>query len=359
MNILYINNSLHLGGDTKCILKLCKELKDDNKIIVASSGGKLLEDFLDMGIKYFYIENASILNIFKIFFNILRLVKIVRQENIQIIHSHHRMTTVIARVASVFVKVKVVHTQHLCINNKFFLTKVALRNLNVIAVSNSARDILINKCKLDKEKIVTIYNTIETNNENKAIDNSLFKAKRNNYFIIAQIGRLVSYKGIYDFVDIAKEIVLTNNDIRFFLIGEGEESENIKSYIKSENIDGYVEVLGAKNNIIEHLKYIDLVLLCSYIEGLPLAPIEAFSQSVPVIATNIPGTCEEIINEENGYLVEVKDIKDFANKINKIYYDAELYEKLKSGSYKSFNQKFSVENYVLSHLDFYNKLLIS
>lgn len=359
MNILYINNSVHLGGDTKCILKLCKEFKKDNKVIVASSGGKLLQEFLNMGIKHFDIKDASILNVFKILFNIFKLLKIVREEKIQLIHSHHRMTTVIARIVSFFTNVKVTHTQHLCIEDKFFFTRIALRNLNVIAVSNSARNILINKCKLEKDKIITIYNTVETTNENKDVDNFLLEAKINNYFIIAQIGRIVGYKGVYDFVDIAKEVILTNEYIRFFLIGEGEESERIKAYIKNNNLEKYVVMLGCKDNIIEHLKYIDLVLLCSYIEGLPLVPIEAFSQCVPVIATNISGTCEEIINCENGYLEEIKDIKGFANRINEIYYDVELYKNLKVGAYRSFNKNFSVKNYVFSHLEFYNKLLIS
>ena len=67
MNILYINNSVHLGGDTKCILKLCKELKDKNKVIVASSGGKLLAEFVDMGIKHYKIKEPNILNIFSNF----------------------------------------------------------------------------------------------------------------------------------------------------------------------------------------------------------------------------------------------------------------------------------------------------
>lgn len=359
LNILYINNSVHLGGDTKCILKLCKELKKENNVMVASSGGKLIHEFLDIGIKHFYIKDSGMLNIFKILFNIFKLLSIVKSEKIELIHSHHRMTTVIARIVSFFTKVRVIHTQHLCIEDKFFFTRIALLKLNVIAVSNSARDILINKCKLNGDKIITIYNTVETNNLNKSVDNSIFEARRNNYFTIAHIGRLVTYKGIYDFVDIAKEVILTNKNIRFFIIGEGEESENLEKYIKLRGMENYVFILGCKDNIVEQLKYINLVLLCSYIEGLPLVPIEAFSQGVPVIATNIKGTCEEIINGENGYLEAVKDIKGFANRINEIYYDMELYKSLKVGSYKSFSENFSVEKYIFSHLKFYNMVLIN
>ena len=53
MNILYINNSMHLGGDNKCILKLIKEFKNDNKIIVASRGGILEGELNNLGIKHY------------------------------------------------------------------------------------------------------------------------------------------------------------------------------------------------------------------------------------------------------------------------------------------------------------------
>ncbi len=357
MNILYVSNSVHLGGDTKCILKLCKELKSKNKIILASSGGKLLPDFLNMGIKHYTIKYTNMLNIFAMIFNIFKILEIVRKENIQLIHSHHRMTTVLSRIASFFIRVKVIHTQHVCIENKYFLTRLFLRNINIISVSNSAKDILINKCKLNKKNITTIYNTVEINNTNKNIDNILLEAKNKNYFIIAQVSRIIDYKGVYDFVDIAKEVISTNKIIRFFLIGEGEESERLRDYINKNNLEDYVFMLGSKDNVIEHLKYVDLLLLCSYVEGLPLAPIEAFSQRIPVVATNIPGTCEEIINGINGYLAPVKDINSFAKRINEIYYNVELYKSLKKGAYRTFAQNFTSEKYINSHLKFYKKVL--
>ena len=115
-------------------------------------------------------------------------------------------------------------------------------------------------------------------------------------------------------------------------------------------------MLGSKDNVIEHLKYIDLLILCSYIEGLPLAPLEAFSQGIPVIATNIDGTNEEIICGYNGYLVEKKDIKDFKLKIEKIYNDKKLLENLKDNSYKIYDEKFNNDKYIQKHIRIYKNL---
>lgn len=353
MNILYLNNSAHLGGDTKCILKLCKELKNSNKIIIACNGGSLISEFEKMGIIYYKIRPISIINIFSIIFNIITIIKIVKKEKIDIIHSHHRMTTLMSKIASKIIKVKVVHTQHLCIKNKFFLTKFSLKNIDTITVSDGAKEILIRKCKLDERKIITIYNTIEVEDKNKKIDRRLLELKEKGFFVVAQVSRIIDYKGVYDFVDIAKKTIGINSNIRFILIGEGEESEKLRAYIKEKDLDEYVYMLGSKDNVIEHLKYIDLILLCSYIEGLPLVPLEAFSQHIPVVATNIAGTKEEITDGVNGFLLEEKSIDGFTNKIIEIFNNEELYASLKENAYRIFNEKFTVDKYIAGHLKIY------
>lgn len=359
MNILYLNNSVHLGGDTKCILKLCKELKESNKIIVASNGGSLETEFQEIGVKHYKIKPVSSINIFNIIFNIILIIKIVKKESIDIIHSHHRMTTLMSKIVSKFIKVKVVHTQHLCIENKFNLTRLSLNNIKTITVSQGAKEILKRKCKLNEKNITTIYNSIEVECKNKEIDNKILELKEKGFFLVAQISRIIDYKGVYDFVDVAKSTVKINDNIRFLLIGEGEESENLKKYIKQGNLEEYVYMLGSKDNVIEHLKHIDLILLCSYIEGLPLVPLEAFSQRVPVIATNIAGTKEEILDGENGFLVEEKNIEGFTEKINEIFNNKDLYNYLKESAYKIFKEKFDVDRYIAEHIVLYNKVLYS
>lgn len=349
MNILYITNSVHLGGDTKCILTLCKEFKKKNNVIVASSGGKMLSEFKKNGIVHYEINkvnNKSICNIIKI---ILQIRSIIIKENIELIHSHHRMTTLLSKYAAINTKTKVIHTQHLCIKDKFRLTNLALKNIKVITVSEAAKRILIEKSNLKEENIKTIYNTIETECENKEIDENIIKCKEKGYFIVAQVSRIIDYKGVYDFIEIARKTSLECNNIKFFLIGEGPELDNINKKIKQDKLEDVVFAIGSKSNVIEHLKYIDVLLLCSYIEGLPLTPIEAFSQGVPVIATNIDGTNEEIEDGENGYLVDIKDTELFKERIIHLYNDREECNKISKNNILKFQRNFNKEIYYKLH----------
>lgn len=357
MRILYLNDAMHVGGVSKCILKLCKELKNDNYIVVASHKGELVHELNDMNIKYyeiFDVENKSPINII---LNIKKIIKIIKSEKIDIIHSHHRMTTLLAKISKKFTGVKVIHTQHLCIEDKFKLTKLTLNNIKAITVSESAKRILEEKSKLNGENIKTIYNTIETKNDNKVVDQRLIDLKENGYFVVGQVSRIIDYKGIYDFVDIAKATIKENSNIRFIFIGDGVHKENLCNYIKQHDMEKYIIMLGNKDNVIEHLRYIDTLLLCSYIEGLPLAPLEAFSQGIPVIATNIDGTNEEIQHGYNGYLISPKDIDGFKNNILKLFNDKELLNKFKDNAYKSYIQNFNTEKYIKEHNNIYNELI--
>lgn len=362
MNILYINNYLNTGGVTKCILKLSKEFNGPNKIVVASFGGTLLEEFNDIDVKYYEIldvENKSPHNVIK---NILTIFNIVKKEEIHIIHSHHRMTTLLSKIVSLYTGVKVIHTQHSCVNDKLRLTKLALNNIPVIAVSEGAKKILTNGAQLNEENISVIYNTIELEVKEKEIDSILKKLKEDRYFVISQVGRLVIDKGIYDFIKIAQKMLENfegTTNIRFVLMGDGPEKNNLQSYIHENNLDEYVFLLGNKTNVIEQLKYVDLVLLCSYVEGLPLSPLEAFSQGVPVIATNIDGTNEEIDESLNGFLVETKNIDQFIEKIILLYKDKNMFEKMKINAKNTYFNKFGEDIYIKKHEEYYKKTLNS
>lgn len=358
MNILYLNNEMTIGGVAKCILKLSKEFVKDNNIFIASKeGGALLPEFEKMGIRNVSIIDVENKSPYKILLNIIKIANIVKKKNINIIHSHHRMTTLLAKVVSKITGVKVIHTQHLCIEDKFKLTKLALKNIQTITVSEAAKRILIEKSKLEDKNITTIYNTIETNCENKVVDNNIVKLKENGYFIVAQVSRIIDYKGVYDFVEIAKKT--DNEKIKFVLLGDGPELNNIKELIKKEKLEDKIYPLGSKENIIEHMKYIDVLLLCSYIEGLPLAPLEAFSQGIPAIATNIDGTNEEIINGHNGFLVDVKATDEFKKYIMKIYNDYDLHYKLKVNSLNIFKKNFNRDTYISKHKKIYENVEIN
>lgn len=356
MNILYITSGFNVGGVERCIMSLINELKSTNNIWVASKGGTAISWLEDEKIQHLEIGDTEKKNPFEIIKNVYLITKYIREHDIDIVHSHHRMTTMYCKIINKFKKIKYVHTQHLCIEDKLAITGKILSNTNIICVSNAAKEILLNKCNVKPKSILTIYNTVNTNKTEHSVSEKVINLRNKGYYIIAQINRLVDYKGVFDFIKAAEIVCKRNNKIKFIMLGDGPEREKLEDYISSNNLQDSIFLLGSKNNIIDYYKYIDLVVISSYIEGLPLVPLEAFSQSIPVIGTNIPGTDEEIIDELNGFLVETNRPDIIAEKIIYLYNNKKVYKSMSIEAKNIFESRFSKEQYIESHKKYYKEL---
>ena len=111
-NILYLSKTMGLGGTEKVVLQLCDGLKEYfNKIVVVSSGGVHTKWLKDNGIKHYEIDNFDSKSPKVILKTIKRLLEIVKKENIDIIHSQHRMGTLYCK----FLRknnIKLIHAAH-------------------------------------------------------------------------------------------------------------------------------------------------------------------------------------------------------------------------------------------------------
>lgn len=357
MKVMYLTRDISVGGVTKCIYNLCKNKAEDVVPIICASGDDLRADFLALGIDCHTIPDVERRNPFVLLSTLGKIRKLLKREQIMLIHSHHRMTTLLAKLAVVGTPVKVIHTQHLNIQDKYYFTGLALANLPTICVSEAAKQILVEKSQLAPQNIHTIYNTIDPQTSNGDIDTRLAQAKEAGFFTVVQVSRLVDYKGVFEFLEIAEKVASHQPQIKFFLIGDGPERENLQQKIKQSNLEDTVFLLGNKPNVLKQLEAVDLMLLCSMIEGLPLAPIEAFYLGIPVIGSNIDGTSEEVEDGRNGYLIPQKETTTFAEKIVYLAENPEIYQGMKREAKKTFEEKFTEADYLSKHHDFYQQVL--
>ena len=124
------------------------------------------------------------------------------------------------------------------------------------------------------------------------------------------IGRIISDKGIYELIEAAKIIKKEYSNVTFTLMGKlGVKN---RTSISKNEVDGWVnekviEFVAFKDDIRSFIGSSDLVILPSYREGTPKTLIEAASMAKPIIATDVPGCRETVINEESGFLIPPKD----------------------------------------------------
>lgn len=173
-----------------------------------------------------------------------------------------------------------------------------------------------------------------------------------NDFVITFVGRIVKDKGINELIKVFSSLKEKYTYIKLLLIGDYEDDLDPISHASREAIEKNEKIIHMKfqQDIRNYLAISSLFVLPSYREGLPNVLIEAGSYGIPLVATDINGCNEIIIDGVNGALVSKKDEDSLYNEIEKFIIDKEYYSYIKSNVRKSIEEQYS-QKY------FYSKLL--
>ena len=141
------------------------------------------------------------------------------------------------------------------------------------------------------------------------------KLDKNN---VISIGRFSKEKDFVTLLKVFKEVKKSNASVNLYLIGDGEESGNIKQYIKTNNLESSVILPGFldQTEIEKYMLNSKIYVMTSITESFGLVLIEAMSYGLPCIAFDSASGARELIkNDKNGYLVSNRNIKKMADKI--------------------------------------------
>jgi glycosyltransferase involved in cell wall biosynthesis len=127
-----------------------------------------------------------------------------------------------------------------------------------------------------------------------------------------------------DFVDVAARVLKDNKRVHFIMAGDGELRTQVEARIRETGIGGHITLLGWRDNMPEVYRNLDIVVLTSLWEGLPCVFSEAMACDLPIVATNVDGAREAIIDGENGFLHEPRDISGMAASVLRLINDAQL-----------------------------------
>lgn len=172
--------------------------------------------------------------------------------------------------------------------------------------------------------------------------------------------RMIVEKGIWVLVEAAEKLRNKYQDkVEFLLCGGLDDNPKaIKKEELEEKCDGsYIQWLGYRTDVLDLLKQCHIVAFPSYYkEGLPKSLIEADAIGRPVVTTNSIGCKETVIDGYNGYLIPVKDSNALAEKLEILFENKELREKMGRNSRTLAERDFSIENVIEKHLNIYSLL---
>lgn len=340
MKIAYLYTGMNMGGAQVVMLDLVKNSKSNCIPIIVTDGGILFDKYKEIYRSYKVpFKNKKIVNIFK---SIYMLSKIVIEEKIDIIHSHHRYTTFIALLVSKIVKVKVIHTEHNVFLNK---NKVNLRGKNVIAVSKKVQE---NMKSNGINNSVVIYNGIDIQENNKCRND---KCKN-----ICFIGRLSKQKGILEFLDVFKNILNEHPQLILNIVGDGELKKDLERKITILGLGNNVKIYGYREDVIDIITNMDLFVMPSLYEGLPITMLEIMSQRKILIANDVGGISEVIKDSQNGFLCEPNDYGQLEEKIKYTIDNFQNLNYIEDNAYNTIKSQFTKDKMIKSYFEYYNTI---
>ncbi len=158
-------------------------------------------------------------------------------------------------------------------------------------------------------------------------------------FVMMYVAELIDRKNQLMIIEAMKDIIKEKANIKFFLIGNGNNEEKYLNKIKELNLQDNVFLLGYRRDVDKLLKLADLCVATSKREGLGINLVEAAFSGVPLLAKNNRGHIEVVKDSINGYIFNTKD--ELISKILYLYENRDILQKL------SLNARESVKDFSL------------
>ena len=177
--------------------------------------------------------------------------------------------------------------------------------------------------------------------------------KKNDYFLA--IGRLTKQKNFIFLIKCFSKLAKDHSDIKLVIIGTGEEKEKINRFIKANNLEQNIILLGYQKNVFKFLKNCKAFILSSLWEDPGFVLIEAMVSDCLVLSSNCPNGPKEIIEKKNGVLFQSNSETDFINKYRYLINLSNIKKKE-----LRINAKKKIKNYsIFHHYQQFQKLLIN
>jgi len=298
-----------------------------------------------------------------------KMVDVVKYENLDILHVHYAIPhAAVAYMAKQILRthginIPIVTTLHgtditLVGSNKSFFP-VAEFSINesdgVTTVSNQLKK--QTELTFDvKTDIRVIYNFIDFNRFRKTNKDHFKKAiAPEGEKIIVHVSNFRKVKRVQDVIHVFAK-VQSRIPCKLMLIGDGPERQKMEELCREVGLCDEIRFLGKQDAVEELLAVADLFVLPSQNESFGLAALEAMACEVPVVSTNIGGLPEVNIDGSTGYLCNVGDVDEMAEKAISILENEETHQKFREAAFEHA-KTFDITNILPVYEDYYNEII--
>lgn len=347
-NLFFFFPFYHTGGAEQVHLNILKALKNKNNFVFFtgnSNSNKFLSEFK----KHSKVVEINLIlknNILKIFIK-NQIIKLINNQEATVFgcNSFFFYETLPLLNDSIK-KIDLIHAfstpdygieQYSISYIKYLDNRVVINNVTKFDLINQYK--LLNLDSIYQHRIIKIENGIEINKN--------FILRKSQKIKIGFVGRWSKEKRPELFLEIAKSVMHSSDNVSFNMIGSGMDKK--KDLINKYGINFIGEIINNKQ-LEKHYQSLNILLVTSYREGFPMVIMEAMAKGVVIIATNVGGIGEHVKNNYNGILIENNPnepiiINNFIESINGLLNSKENLERIAKNGYLYALENFGIQKF--------------
>jgi glycosyltransferase involved in cell wall biosynthesis len=363
--VLHLRSSAGKLGAESVIIEICKFSKQFsyNSIIGALHSFKnpypeFLEEAVNNNIPYTLFSGKIAFDINLI----LQIRKFIKENSIDIVHSHGYKENFYALVSTMGLITKIIATNHLW-KDRDFKEKTYKRFDQfvlgffdkIIAVSS---EIKIQMQNVGLKNIDIIDNGVDTNTYQPRTKDTVLMKQLNipqHAKVIGMVSSLTPEKNHQIAIEAFKKI--EDQKILLVIIGSGPLYDFLKHKVNNDDLSEKVLFLGNRSDIPQLLTIIDVFLLTSIKEGLPMALLEAMASGKVVVTTDVGEIGAVVRNKHNGLIIKQGDVENLTGRLLDAVTDKKLQTTLQENAVKTISNGYSSQIMTKQYCSAYDTLL--
>ena len=299
------------------------------------------------------------------------LIKLIKENNIDILHSHGYKSDIIGVIAAKLAGIHCISTPHGfektsdwklemfigagCRSFRFFDYVVPL-----------SRELYsdVQKYGVSESKLVYICNGVDLKDVNYRLPSPEPRDRTDDETIdapqektIGFIGQMIDRKNVSHLLDVFDNLARANNGLKLVLLGDGDARAKFEAHADSLESRDRIEFLGFQNDPLSYLNTFDLFVMCSTLEGIPRCLMESMAMGVPVAAYDIPGVDQLLEHNKTGLLATHGNKQQLEQCCKQLLWNETLANEISQNAADFINNNFSARRMAEEYTELYQKLM--